>query len=120
MIIRASLMTAVALCGANATVATAGPLNCQWAEKSQCDPTKGCKPITITTYAKFNRLAKIYERCDRRGCDSYTANVSVVENGFTKIDVTGRGMFVNLAPDGVATEVVSLGNMILVSQGICK
>ena len=115
-----TVLTGLVITLSGPAVAQEKPKVCQWAEKSQCDPMKGCKPITITTHAKFDHIGRVYERCDRRGCDSYTANVSIVQNGFTKIDVAGRGMFVNIAPDGVATEVVSLGNMILISQGICR
>jgi hypothetical protein len=95
-------------------------LTCEWAEKEQCGPIIGCKPIAISTFAKIDVRGRIYERCDRKGCASHIANINSGGPRFMNVDVTGSGMFVKIGPDGLATEVVSIGNTVLVSQGICK
>lgn len=101
-------------------VAQSKPLMCKWTEKQQCDPKIGCRTIGITTYAKIDLAGRRYERCDKRGCDTYVANVSGGVGKFTNVDVTGSGMFLKIGPEGNSTEVVSLGNMVLISQGICR
>ena len=98
----------------------AAPLRCTWIQKHQCEPNKPCKVIPAKTFAKIDLQNKQYSRCDRLGCDDYDANISSGDGMFTNIDVTGRGMIVKIAPDQSSTEVVTLGNVVLISQGKCR
>jgi hypothetical protein len=100
--------------------AIAAPLTCQWTEKHECSPGSGCKTIKVTTFAKVDLALGKYSRCDRNGCDTYDANVSGTPKTYRNVDVTGRGVFLKFGPDGKSTEVVSLMNTVLISQGICR
>jgi hypothetical protein len=112
---------AVLAVAVSASPAAATKMLCTWVQKHECAPTSGCKPVKITTYAKVDLTARRFERCDKQGCSSFSANVSKgVGGSFTNVDVTGSGMFLKLSSELTATEVVSLGHMILVSQGKCK
>lgn len=99
--------------------AGAAELKCVWSHKSQCDPKASCRDVTTMTSGLLDVEARTYKRCDRNGCDSYAAEV-VRAGSFTTVDLIGRGVFVKLDDDGIATEVVSLGNTVLVSQGLCR
>jgi hypothetical protein len=106
---------------ATATQSTAAPKKCEWSEKQQCAPGTGCKAMPITTYATIDLTAKRYSRCDRKGCDTYDANVSGGgAKTFFNVDVTARGMLMKISPEGRSTEVITLGNVVLISQGICR
>lgn len=101
-----------------AVAESAEPLRCTWTEKVQCDPGSGCSAQPIKTWATIDLDGRRYQRCDRLGCDTYDA--SVTRSGvYRVIDLPGRGVFTKLADDGRGTEVVSLGNSVLVSQGHC-
>lgn len=102
------------------TAAPAKLLQCKWNEKHQCDPGKGCKPISPgTIIVTIDPQTREYKRCDKKGCDTYQANVN---NGgiYKTYDLPGRGVFAKVAVDGQATEVVSLMNSVLISQGWCR
>ena len=100
--------------------AYAKALQCRWTEKQQCDPGRGCKAIPPGTISvKLDPQTREYSRCDSKGCDTYQANVN--SSGLFKVyELPGRGVFAKVALDGQATEVVSLMNSILVSQGRCR
>lgn len=100
-------------------LAEAEPSVCRWTKKQQCDPTAPCRPAVNKVWATADATAKRYERCDANGCDSYDAEVSTA-GAFTTFDLTGRGVFMKIGPNGLATEVVSLGNSVLVSHGTCR
>jgi len=100
-------------------VAQAEPLTCHWANKQQCDPNSACRPSVNKVWATVDATAKRYQRCDSKGCDSYDAEVSA-SGVYTTFDLPGRGVFMKIGPEGAATEVVSLGNSVLVSQGTCR
>lgn len=108
-----------ALATAAPTVAYARTSECRWTEKHSCSPGKGCQPSTLGVWATIDLQAKRYQRCDRNGCDTHDAIVTVGPGAFTFVDLPGRGMMLKLGPGGAATEVVSLGNTVLVSQGRC-
>ncbi|WP_343546607.1 hypothetical protein [Sphingobium yanoikuyae] len=103
-----------------ATPALAKPLQCNWVEKNQCDAGKGCRKISAGTISvSLDTKTKEYKRCDRNGCDTYQANVHV-SGAFTIFDLAGRGVFAKVGPNGQSSEVVSLGNSILISHGFCR
>lgn len=97
----------------------AQPMTCRWITKQQCDPGAACRPATNKVWATADIAAKRYQRCDTNGCDTYEAAVSTA-GSYTTFDLVGRGLFMKIGPNNAATEVVSLGNSILVSQGTCR
>ena len=102
------------------TIAEAKTLKCAWSQKQQCAPGQACRSAPLDLYAKIDLQKRKYKRCDRRGCDTYDAMVQVDRAAFTNIDLPGLGLFVKIGPDQRATEVVSFGNVIMVSQGWCR
>ena len=114
-----NLKLMVAVSALLASPVTAKPMTCRWTSKQQCDPGAACRPAINRVWATADVTGKRYQRCDRNGCDSYDAEVSTA-GAYTTFDLIGRGVFMKLGPDAVATEVVSLGNSILVSHGTCR
>jgi hypothetical protein len=102
------------------TYVEAKTLKCSWSQKQQCAPGQPCRPAPLDMWAKVDLQKKKYRRCDRRGCDTYDALVQIDRAAFTNIDLPGLGLFVKIGPDQRATEVVSFGNVIMISQGWCK
>lgn len=98
----------------------AAPMTCRWTTKQQCDPDAACKPALNKVWAVADASRRRYSRCDRNGCDGYDATVTVGPGAFTTFDLIGRGVFMKIGPAGRATEVVSLGNSVLISQGTCR
>jgi hypothetical protein len=112
---RKALLLAATLIPAGAA---ATPLRCTWTERSACGPENGCRPVPAATWALLDVDGREYQRCDAKGCDAYSAVISR-SGAYTLVDLPGRGMFAKLGDDGRATEVVSLGHGVLVSQGRC-
>ena len=101
-----------------ASPVAAEPMTCRWTSKQQCDPGAACRPAINKVWAPADVTGKRYQRCDRNGCDTYDATVSNA-GAYTTFDLVGRGVFMKIGPDAAATEVVSLGNSVLVSHGTC-
>ena len=94
-------------------------LVCRWQQKQQCEPGSACGALDATKmFVRVDPASGTYERCDSRGCDAYTASFTK-SGAYTIIDLPGRGMFAKMGPGGSATEVVSLGHSVLISQGRC-
>jgi hypothetical protein len=100
--------------------ASASPITCRWKAKQQCDPGEACKTVPPAVWTIVDPQAKRYQRCDPRGCDTYEAVVTVGPGAFTVYELIGRGVFLKTGLGGSATEVVSLGNSVLVSHGVCR
>ena len=99
--------------------APSATVQCQFSEKVQCDRGTPCKALKPSVSVKINFAAKQYSRCDKAGCDNYNAVIS--QSGAYKIiEIPGRAMFAKIGPNGISTEVVSIMNSVLVSQGVCK
>lgn len=101
-----------------AAPAGAEMMGCRWSIKQQCDPDKACRALPNTTWAIADADTRHYQRCDQSGCDDYSSEVSTA-GAFTTFDLVGRGVFMKLGADGAATEVVSLGNSVIISHGRC-
>lgn len=99
--------------------ASAQTMLCRWSDKQQCDPGVPCRSMSPSVWATADAAAKRYQRCDHNGCDTYDAVVTVGPGAYTTFDLIGRGVFMKVGPGRKATEVVSLGNSVLVSQGTC-
>jgi hypothetical protein len=94
-------------------------MTCRWNSKQQCGPGAACRPAANKVWATADPAATRYQRCDAKGCDGYDSVVST-SGAFMTYALPGRGMFIKVGPDGAATEVVSLGNSVVVSQGQCR
>jgi hypothetical protein len=109
----------VAIIAVTPTVAAANTVQCSFTTKVQCDPIGPCKVLKPGVKLTIDLTAKRYSRCDKAGCDTYDAVVT--SSGlYTLIEVPGHAMFAKIGPKGQSTEVVSLMNSVLVSQGICR
>lgn len=94
---------------------------CHPAEKHLCSAGHGCKASVVTVFAKFSSAGPgraTYSRCDRHGCDRHEAN-TYQSGAFLNIELPGRATFAKVGPNGEWTEVVSLGNDVIVAQGKC-
>ena len=100
--------------------ANAAPLTCRWTAKQQCDAGTPCRTIPASVWTTVDKQTQRYQRCDRKGCDSYTAVVTVGPGAFTVYDLIGRGVFLKMEAGGGATEIVSLGHSVLISHGTCR
>ncbi len=119
---RASLI-AVFLMGvvSAASNVAASEFTCHPAEKYLCSPGKGCQKSVVTVFAKFSATGAgraSYSRCDQRGCDQHDAN-TYSSGSFLNIELPGKAVFAKVGPDGAWTEVVSLGNDVIIAQGRC-
>lgn len=105
-----------------ATIAQFGSpsYRCDATRKYYCVANEGCKQIPATTFARMNMQNRMYSRCDRNGCDDYSAAMSV-SGQFLMIDVSGRGLTAKISLDCSAFhETVSLGHEVYISFGPCK
>lgn len=95
-------------------------LICQPDKKFTCDAEEGCRPSALGTFYRVNASNAVYERCDRRGCDSYRAQVT--RSGTMEIyELVGRGAFLKLQTlDNSFVESVSLTTVVILSFGSCR
>ena len=120
--LRISVAAAILLVSLGAaSPGAAQEFTCHPAEKHLCSPGKGCQRSVISVFAKFSATRPgraNYSRCDQRGCDQYDA--STYSSGvFLIIELPGKATFAKIGPDGAWTEVVSLGNDVIIAQGRC-
>lgn len=118
--VRKSSLLLATLAIATSTEAWSAPMRCDFTEKYQCNPGSGCQPNVLGVWVVVDLDSKLYQRCDRNGCDTYDAVVSDRKGAFITIDLPARGVFMKIGQDSRATEVVSLGNSVIVSQGVCR
>lgn len=96
------------------------PLICGFQEKADCQPGAMCRTADASRMMTTLNFEKhTYQRCDDKGCDTYQVVASGDFEKYRTFELPGRGAFVKLSPDNHITEVVSLGHMVLVSQGMC-
>lgn len=113
----ATLMVSLGLASPSAAV----EFTCHPAEKHLCSPGEGCRKGVVTVFAKFSATRPgraDYSRCDQLGCDQYEAD-TYSSGEFLILELPGRASFAKVGPDGAWTEVVSLGNDVIVAQGRC-
>jgi hypothetical protein len=94
---------------------------CNASEKQHCSPGRGCQKGVVTVYAKFAATGPgkaRYSRCDRTGCETYEAD-TYNSGVFVLIELPGRASFAKVGPDGAWTEVVSLGQEVILAHGRC-
>jgi hypothetical protein len=75
----------------------------------------------ISVFAKFSPAGPgraHYSRCDQQGCERYDAN-TYKSGVFLIVELPGRATFAKVGPEGAWTEVVSIGNDVIVAQGHC-
>ncbi len=82
---------------------------------------EGCEAVRPNVWLNLDFVARTYERCDTKGCDSYLMDHS--QSGkFTQVRLVGHpGMFFKSVSDGSEfVEVVSLHLGVLNAYGRCK
>jgi hypothetical protein len=112
-----TLVVLVLLLATWSASASAVTLICTYDHKFQCSPD-GCGPVPSKVFSKLDIEAQRYSRCDSAGCDDYDATISQ-SGAFVVLELPGHGMFAKISDERKATEVVSLGNAVLVSFGQC-
>lgn len=93
---------------------------CAFTQKDDCQPGRACisaDPEAVT--ARIDQRRHLYFRCEGAKCDSYGYVESGDYKNYRTLEMPGRGAFAKIGPDNQITEVVSLGHMALVSQGMC-
>lgn len=97
--------------------ANAKPVRCAWTTKQECSGG-ACVADIPTIRSTIDLETGAYRRCDTKGCDNSKGVVSK-SGAFYVIDLPGRGGFAKIGEDGSATEVMSLGELVLIYQGKC-
>jgi hypothetical protein len=111
---------AVALLIGSAHAETMPLYSCTGSDKWACEMGSGCKSIGASTItARFDFSKPAYARCDNKGCDTYTPVVTS-SGEFLVIELSGRGTFAKIGPNGSFTEVTSLATIVAVTYGFCK
>ena len=99
-------------------LAASAALLCTPTIKSYCSAGV-CKPTAATTWAKVDQPKGSYSRCDKAGCDAYSAKFSP-SGVFQTVEVPGRAMLARLGPNGEFVEIATLGTDVYVSYGKCR
>lgn len=86
--------------------------------RNQCDAT-GCRPLHAGIHVFIFSDGPTYTRCDASGCDEWRATF-VRSGSFLNIELRGRAAFARMGDDRSFSEVVTLGQMTLVSHGRCQ
>lgn len=117
-----ALLASVLLAWSTGAVA-ADPFFCSPERKEICNYDKPCEIIPAGTFLVIiDDGANTYTRCDkpdRSTCDTYTIVKSSDYKKYSTYEMSGRGGFGKIGPNGDWAEAVSLGGMIVVSHGMC-
>jgi hypothetical protein len=93
-------------------------VRCDFSEKYRCF-AGGCTPANLSVFIRLDHEAGTYERCDTRGCDSYTATYNR-SGEFVNVALPERGVLAKLSlGDGKFLEVATLGLDTLAGFGTC-
>ncbi len=108
--------------GADAFAAN-DPRFCSPERKQICNYDKPCETVPAGEFLVIiDDATNLYTRCDkpdRIACDSYNMVKSGDYKGYQTFEMSGRGGFSKLGPNGDWAEAVSLAGMIVVSHGMC-
>lgn len=91
---------------------------CATAEKYVCTMGVGCQPGVTGAWAVVDFATGEYQRCDARGCDTYSATVTP-SGQVINVEVPGKAAFIKVLPGGAFSEVASAGTMTILSYGYC-
>jgi hypothetical protein len=116
------LICAGGICSKQA-LAASDPFFCKPERKEICNYDKPCETVSAGEFLVIiDDATNTYTRCDkpdRATCDSYAMVKSGDYKGYTTFEMSSRGGFSKIGPDGDWAEAVSLGGMIVVSHGMC-
>lgn len=99
-------------------------LMCRPESMQVCGP-KGCKEQTPNVWLEFVPNSSIrpgigtIRRCDAKGCDAYTADVSY-SGSWATATIAGRSDFAKITASGEYIEVASLMQDVLIYRGQCE
>ena len=91
---------------------------CTTAEKYVCTMGVGCQTGVTGAWAIVDFATGEYQRCDARGCDTYSATVTP-SGQVINVEVPGKAAFIKVLPGGAFSEVASAGTMTILSYGYC-
>jgi hypothetical protein len=91
---------------------------CTTAEKYVCTMGVGCQAGVTGAWAVVDFATGEYQRCDARGCDTYSATVTP-SGQVINVEVPGKAAFIKVLPGGAFSEVASAGAMTILSYGYC-
>ncbi len=92
---------------------------CEIETKYLCQSTEGCAGAAPKVFSVIDWALSTYSRCDSAGCDAYDF-VGTQSGAWLNIDVPGRGLVAKFDPlSGAFVEVVTLGELVYVSFGVC-
>jgi hypothetical protein len=103
--------------------AASDPFFCSPSRKEICNYDKPCALEAIGKFLVIiDDTRNTYTRCDkpdRDSCSTYDMVKSGDYKKYMTFEMSGRGGFSKIGPDGDWAEAVSLGGMIVVSHGMC-
>lgn len=98
----------------------AGTLECRPTTKDVCGPG-GCdrqrEPATV--WLRWTPATRNYQRCDRNGCDTYTASVTY-SGSYALIELPGHGVTMKLTGRNAFMETLSLMDIAYIYRGQCR
>lgn len=122
-ITRLGLMALISAVICVPAIAAPDPFFCSPTRKQICNSDKPCQTApTGEFYVFIDDETNSYTRCetpDRASCSTYGMVKSGNQKNYMTFEMTGRGAFSKIGPDGDWAEVVSLGDMLIVSHGMC-
>lgn len=124
MLKRIAMIAALgSLWGEQATAAS-DPFFCTPTRKQICNYDKPCETVPTGEFVVvIDDVRNSYTRCDKPDpatCTTYDMVKSGDYKKYITFEMSGRGGFSKIGPDGDWAEAVSLGGMIVVSHGLCS
>jgi hypothetical protein len=94
-------------------------LRCEILKKYVCEPG-GCKSVPAKIWNRVDLSNHSYARCDSAGCDNYAVEISQ-SGAFLNLAIPKNGVVAKITiGNNSFHEVVSLGQIVYVSFGVCK
>lgn len=94
-----------------------GRLACRISRKQVCDEEE-CRAVEAEVWNVIDLEAETYARCDRLGCDTYPATMSL-SGMFKSVALPESGAMAKVGTDGSFVETVTMGTTAYVSHGRC-
>ena len=120
---RLTILAAVSGLWSGPAAAASDPFFCSPSRKEICNFDKPCAPGVIGEFVVIiDDTSNTYTRCDkpeRASCSTYDMVKSGDYKKYMTFEMSGRGGFSKIGPDGDWSEAVSLGGIIVVSHGMC-
>lgn len=95
-----------------------GTLECRPETKDMCGPG-GCSRQPASVWLRWTPATRTYQRCDRNGCDSYTANVTY-SGSYAVVEIPGHQTIMKLTGRNAFLEIVSQMDGVIIYRGQCR